>query len=150
MAERIERVTKFARERRADLYVYFVLIAHEWLAEDGIAAWLLPTEFLHANYGQVFRNYLATQVELIRLHTYDLTAPRFENARVSSAFVLFRKRSPRVGHRALMTTGGSLANPVGSALLDVESLGGVTSGTRPYLDSVRWPGLNSPGGPSYR
>ena len=36
----------------AGLYCYFLLIAHAWLAENGLAAWLIPSEFMDVNYGR--------------------------------------------------------------------------------------------------
>lgn len=35
----------------AGLYVYFLLLATAWMEDDGIAAWLIPSEFMDVNYG---------------------------------------------------------------------------------------------------
>ena len=35
----------------AGLYVYFLLLATAWMEDGGIAAWLIPSEFMDVNYG---------------------------------------------------------------------------------------------------
>jgi adenine-specific DNA-methyltransferase len=104
-AARVQRSLGLDVGGQADLYVYFVLVAHEWLAPGGVSAWLLPTGFLHTNYASVLREYLTSRVSLVRLHTYDLTTSRFENARVGSALVVFRNIPPDPTARATITTG---------------------------------------------
>jgi type I restriction-modification system DNA methylase subunit len=47
----------------AGLYCYFVLLADRWLADGGLAAWLVPSEFMDVNYGQAVKRYL-TRCEL--------------------------------------------------------------------------------------
>jgi predicted RNA methylase len=42
----------------AGLYSYFVLLAHSWMTEDALAAWLIPSEFMEVNYGSALRRYL--------------------------------------------------------------------------------------------
>lgn len=34
------------------LYIYFILLSHDWLEDGGIACWLIPSEFLDVNYGE--------------------------------------------------------------------------------------------------
>jgi methylase of polypeptide subunit release factors len=41
----------------AGFYVYFLLLADRWLAEDGLSVWLVPSEFMDVNYGAVLRHY---------------------------------------------------------------------------------------------
>jgi hypothetical protein len=31
------------------LYCYFMILAHEWLADGGIGIWLVPSEFMDVN-----------------------------------------------------------------------------------------------------
>lgn len=42
----------------AGLYCYFLGLAHDWLADDGLAGWLVPSEFMDVNYGVPLRRYL--------------------------------------------------------------------------------------------
>jgi adenine-specific DNA-methyltransferase len=120
-AARIERSLGLTVGGQADLYVYFVLIAHDWLAPGGVSAWLLPTGFLHTNYASVLREYLTSRVSLVRLHTYDLASSRFENARVGSALVVFRNVPPGAAARATITT-GPFAQPDGVWRVSLRSL----------------------------
>lgn len=110
--DRIERSLGLSVDGRADLYVYFILTTHEWLAPDAVSAWLLPSEFLQVNYGRVLREYLTQKVELLHLHTYDVATSQFENARVSSTVVVFRNRSPGIANVARLSIGGSLQDPL--------------------------------------
>src|SRR5437764_11522392 len=71
------------------LYIYFLLAAHNWLAENGIGAWLIPSEFMDVNYGEVFKRYLSHQVALLQVHRFDPTDVQFADALVSSAVVIF-------------------------------------------------------------
>lgn len=96
---------------RSDLYVYFVLKAHKWLADNAVAAWLLPGEFMQTNYGAALRRYLANTVELARLHVYSDTNSRFENARVSSVAVLYRKAESSCGDNVCLSRGATIVRP---------------------------------------
>jgi tRNA G10 N-methylase Trm11 len=44
------------------LYCYFLLIAHAWLADDGLAVWLVPSEFMDVNYGEAVKRYLTDRI----------------------------------------------------------------------------------------
>ena len=35
----------------AGLYCYFMLLCHDWMEEQGLAIWLIPSEFMDVNYG---------------------------------------------------------------------------------------------------
>ena len=45
----------------AGLYVYFLLLATAWMEEGGIAAWLIPSEFMDVNYGAALKRFLTDQ-----------------------------------------------------------------------------------------
>jgi len=34
----------------AGLYCYFMLLCHDWMEEQGLAIWLIPSEFMDVNY----------------------------------------------------------------------------------------------------
>ena len=55
----------------AGLYVYFLLLATAWMEDGGIAAWLIPSEFMDVNYGAALKGFLADRVTLIRAHRFD-------------------------------------------------------------------------------
>lgn len=116
-----EKLIGLRPDVRSDMYVYFVLACHAWLAKDGLAAWLLPTEFLFTNYGKVLRDYLTSEVELIRLHAYGDT-PAFSNARVSSCVVVYRKKRPKRPAQTVFSWGGTLEKPKTLEVLPIETV----------------------------
>ncbi len=93
------------------LYCYFMALAHAWLAEDGLAGWLVPSEFMDVNYGAPIKQYLLNHVELLQIQRFDPSHGQFDDALVSSAVVWFRKRPPAAGHQVTFTFGGTLGNP---------------------------------------
>ena len=95
----------------AGLYCYFLGLSHAWLADDGIAGWLIPSEFMDVNYGAAVKQYLLNRVELLRIHRFDPNDLQFGDALVSSAVVWFRKRKPCAEHEVVFSYGGTLANP---------------------------------------
>lgn len=97
------------------LYCYFMCIAHSWMAEDGLAAWLIPSEFMDVNYGRAIKEYLLNQVTLLRIHRFDPSDVQFDDALVSSAVVWFKKSKPDSHHQVEFSFGGSLLNPSMSA-----------------------------------
>jgi len=95
----------------AGLYCYFMVIAHAWLAEGGVAGWLIPSEFMDVNYGSAIRKYLTERVQLLQIHRFDPAELQFGDAQVSSAVVWFRKCSPQSNHLVTMSYGGTLCAP---------------------------------------
>jgi len=95
----------------AGLYCYFLGISHQWLAPDGLAGWLIPSEFMDVNYGQALKQYLLERVTLLHIHRFDPNDVQFADALVSSAVVWFRNSPPPSKHRVHFTFGGSLAKP---------------------------------------
>lgn len=95
----------------AGLYCYFMLLTHEWMSRDGVAGWLIPSEFMDVNYGSALKTYLLSNVTLLRIHRFDPDDVQFDDALVSSAVVWFRNSPPPVGHSVEFTFGGSLLVP---------------------------------------
>ena len=95
----------------AGLYCHFLLLAHRWLSEGGLAAWLVPSEFMDVNYGQAVKRYLTEQVALLHVHRFSPADVQFADALVSSAVVIFAKRTPSTGHMVRFTLGGTLLRP---------------------------------------
>lgn len=106
----------------AGLYSYFVLLADRWLAADGLAAWLIPSEFMDVNYGAALRRYLSEQVTLLRIHRARPAELQFEDALVSSAIVVFRKRQPSASHTVCFSLGGTLEEPDQQETLTLSAL----------------------------
>ncbi len=106
----------------AGLYVYFLLLATAWMEDGGIAAWLVPSEFMDVNYGMALKGFLADRVTLIRAHRFDPDDVQFGDALVSSVVLVFRKTPPTTDHVALFTFGGTLAEPHARDLIPSQRL----------------------------
>ncbi len=134
--EQLQQVTEHRLGLRpsklSGLYPYFVWLCHGWLRDEGVGAWLIPTEFMYVNYGALLREYLLTPVTLLQVHAFDPSEVQFDDALVSSAVVLYRKSSPADSHRVQFSFGGSLDNPRRVEHIPVSRLRGMT----------KWPGQN--------
>jgi predicted RNA methylase len=106
----------------AGLYVYFVLLASQWLAEGGLGLWLVPAEFLDVGYGEPLRKHLSTQVTLVRIHRFRPEDLQFRRALVSSAIVVLRRGRPPAGHTVELSYGGTLGAPDGVRTIAAEDL----------------------------
>ena len=95
----------------AGLYCYFLGLSHAWMAEGGIAGWLIPSEFMDVNYGQALKHYLLTRVTLLQIHRFDPNDVQFADALVSSAVVWFKNAPPPKDHEVTFTFGGTLFKP---------------------------------------
>lgn len=93
------------------LYAYFLLLAHDWLVEDGISCWLIPNEWMDVNYGQQIKQYLTTEVTLLRVHRFTTEVSQFDDALVSSTVLWFRKARPASNSFVRLSSGQSLARP---------------------------------------
>ena len=122
LAEAVGRRVGLKLNGLAGLYAYFLLLADAWLADGGLAVWLVPSEFLDVNYGQTLRDYLLDRVTLLHVHRFRPAEGQFGNALVTSAVVAFEKSPPTASHRPLMTFGGSLDRPERSARVPLDSL----------------------------
>lgn len=106
----------------AGLYVYFLLLATAWMEDDGIAAWLIPSEFMDVNYGAALKGFLTDRVTLVRAHRFDPDDTQFGDALVSSVVLVFRKAPPAADHVVEFTFGGTLAEPHARDLIPLERL----------------------------
>ncbi len=93
------------------LYCYFLVLSHEWLADDGLGVWLIPSEFMDVNYGSWVKRYLGEKTTLLRVHRFDPNDVQFGDALVSSTVLFFRKRLPPTRHEVSLTFGGTLEKP---------------------------------------
>lgn len=106
----------------AGLYCYFLLLAHDWMEENGLAVWLIPSEFMDVNYGATLRRYLTERVTLLHVHRFCPTDKQFADALVTSAVVVFRKSQPTAHHSARFSFGGSIEQPESEAAIPLETL----------------------------
>lgn len=111
----IQRLTEKACGIRINglsgLYCYFLGLSHPFMARDGIAGWLIPSEFMGVNYGRMIKRYLLEKVTLLQIHRYDPGDVQFDDALVSSAVVWIRNTPPPEDNAVLFTYGGTLARP---------------------------------------
>ncbi len=118
---------------RSNLFVYFLLLAHDWMADDGTAAWLLPADVLDSDYGRAVRNYLTSHVDLVAVHVFDSGGRSFENALVSSVVVFFRKSQPS-DDRVQFSRGVSITQASTKRMVSKDSL----------ISSSRWRQFSHP------
>jgi adenine-specific DNA-methyltransferase len=93
------------------LYCYFILASHDWMSENGIASWLIPSEFMDVNYGQEIKEFLLNKVTLLRVHRFDPLDLQFDDALVSNSVVWFKKSLPAEQHLVKFTFGGTITKP---------------------------------------
>ncbi len=106
----------------AGLYCYFLLLCHDWLDEDGLGVWLIPSEFMDVNYGAALRRYLTQSVTLLHIHRFSPSDVQFTDALVSSAIVVFRKTPPTPSHQVRFSLGGSIEAPRSDASVSLQTL----------------------------
>jgi hypothetical protein len=104
------------------LYCYFMLMAHAWMADRGLAVWLVPSEFMDVNYGTGLKDYLLDCVNLLQIHRFDPSDVQFSDALVSSAVICFTKDRPRLSNPVKFTYGGSLIAPKTTVEVSRDSL----------------------------
>ena len=107
----------------AGLYCYFLMLSRAWMTDDGIAIWLIPSEFMDVNYGDMVKRFLLEQVTLLRIHRADPNDVQFDDALVSSAVVVLQNRPPPAEHLVRFSFGGTLERP---ALERAVALGALT------------------------
>ena len=95
----------------AGLYCYFLGLSHAWMAEGGLAGWLIPSEFMDVNYGKEVKQYLLDKVRLLHVHRFDPHEVQFGDALVSSTVVWFKKETPPQDYEVDFSFGGTLSNP---------------------------------------
>ena len=118
----VKQVTGMKISQLSGLYCYFMLISHSWLADGGLACWLVPSEFMDVNYGQQLKEYLTTCVSLLRIHRFSPKQLQFGDALVSSSVIWFRKTKPSTNCKVEFTCGGTIKKPEKCRILSPNSL----------------------------
>jgi adenine-specific DNA-methyltransferase len=137
LLDKVQEVTGMRLSGLAGLYAYFLCLSHAWMADNGLAGWLIPSEFMDVNYGKQIKEYLLTKVTLLRIHRFNPNDVQFDDALVSSAVVWFRKTPPPAHHEVEFSYGGTLSKPVVSRHISVSVLKRTTKWTRyPELPDI--------------
>jgi hypothetical protein len=121
----------------AGLYCHFLLLSHAWMAEGGVAGWLIPSEFMDVNYGQALKRYLLGRVTLFHIHRFDPSDVQFADALVSSAVIWFKNEPPPPYHEVKFTFGGTLLEPKLSRFVPAIALANELKWTRFPASEVR-------------
>lgn len=119
------------------LYNYFMMLGEAWLSTTGVAAYLVPSEFLDVNYGVVVKRFLLRQVQLTRIHLFESEQEQFADALVSSAVVWYRKGRPTADSVVELSYGGSLLKPTHSRTVAHATLDPATKWTRDIRNGAR-------------
>lgn len=93
------------------LYCYFLAICHKWMVNNGIAIWLIPSEFMDVNYGKAIKEYLTTKVSLLQIHRFDPDDLQFSDALVTTSIVIFKNTKPKSTLKAKFSFGTNLLKP---------------------------------------
>jgi hypothetical protein len=117
-----EQTTGVKLSGLAGLYCHFICISDAWMADNGLAGWLIPSGFMDVNYGRQIKDYLLNRVTLLRVHRFYPNDVQFEDALVTSAVVWFKKALPPANHVVEFTYGGNLTNPNVKELISVDVL----------------------------
>jgi len=107
----------------AGLYIYFILLTNSYLSDGGIAAWLVPSEFMDVNYGDILRRFFSRTVTLRRIHRFNPSDMQFDDALVSSTVVIYEKKHPMPSQSVLISYGGTLDKPDISEQVSFKTLG---------------------------
>jgi len=113
---------KFQMNGLSGLYTYFLVLSQAWMAEGGIGAWLVPSEFMDVNYGRKVKEFLVSRVTLNRIHRFDPNEVQFEDALVSSVVVFFTNALPSDNHQVEFSFGGTLDKPRVSTMVGLDQL----------------------------
>ena len=103
-------------------YCYFLGLSHEWMADGGLAGWLIPSEFMDVNYGAAVKRYLLDKVTLLHIHRFDPNDVQFGDTLVSSTIVWFRNKPPPATSRVRFIFGGTLERPSLERFISVDAL----------------------------
>ena len=114
--------TQYRLSGLAGLYCYFLLLSPSWMSPNGLAGWLIPSEFLEVKYGHQVKQFLLKNVTLLHIHRFDPQQTQFEDALVSSVVVWFRNTPPKPNHQVRFSFGGTLTTPEKSVIRSAATL----------------------------
>ena len=134
LQKRVRDKTGISVSGLAGLHCYFLCLTHEWMADDGLAAWLIPGEFMDVNYGRAAKEYLLNNVTLLKIHRFDPHDVQFDDAMVTSTVVWFKNSPPPVAQEVEISSGGMPSQPEWRKTIPASSL----------RTSDKWSGMFSP------
>ena len=111
LQKRVREKTGISVSGLAGLHCYFMCLTHEWMADGGLAAWLIPSEFMDVNYGRAVKEYLLDNVTLLKIHRFDPHDVQFDDALVTSTVVWFKNTLPSAAHEVEVSSGGMPSQP---------------------------------------
>lgn len=120
--ENSRKLTNVSMSGLTGLYCYFILHAVQWLEEDGISGWLIPSEFMDVKYGRELKHFLLCDVTLLRIHRFNPKELQFDDALVSSTLVCFQNKKQTDNYSVEFTYGGTISNPCVSAFINKSTL----------------------------
>lgn len=118
----VKRKTGINISGLAGLYCYFMMLSSDWLKEDALSCWLVPSEFMDVNYGVAVKKYLAQNVQLVRIHRFNANDLQFADALVSSCIVVFRNRRPSANQEVELSIGGTINNPENTKRIKISDI----------------------------
>ncbi len=121
----------------AGLYCYFLLAAHRWMSQNGIACWLIPSEFMDVNYGEKIKEYLLDRVTLLRVHRFAPDDLQFADALVSSSVIWVRNIEPTHNYSVEFTYGGSISCPISSTTISSTTLKNLSKWNNSSISSAK-------------
>lgn len=121
----------------AGLYCYFLLAAHKWMKQNGLACWLIPSEFMDVNYGGKIKEYLLEQVTLLRVHRFAPDDLQFAGVLVSSSVILLRNTKPTNNYSVEFTYGGTISRPFFSKTLSSTTLKNLSKWNNSSISSTQ-------------
>jgi predicted RNA methylase len=104
------------------LYCYFMALSIPWMKKNGIAIWLIPSEFMEVNYGEEIKRMLCERVTLLQIHHFDPDDLQFDDALVTSAIVIIKNQKPNKNQTVKFTSGIDLHNPKETSIVEIEKL----------------------------
>lgn len=110
-ADSAEEATGIRPTGLADAYIPFLLATHKFLAPGAVSAWILPTAFLQRSAGQALRSYLARQVRIQRIHTFDrgvLGATGHDDEILDWSVIVFTNQTAQPTDTFKFSSGGEL------------------------------------------
>lgn len=85
--------TDFKFSIQTNIYCWFLIKAINLLEEDGRLAFIVPSEFLNANYGEKIKEYLLKSGVVLHLININFEESVFDNALTTSSIILAEKKS---------------------------------------------------------
>jgi adenine-specific DNA-methyltransferase len=108
----------------AGLYCHFLILCDGWLEDGGLAAWLIPGEYMDVNYGAAVKESLTERVKLLHIHRFSPKDVQFSDALVTSSIAVFEKAAPPPSHEVLFSRGGSICHPTSVESVPLPALRG--------------------------